>query len=150
MKSTLKNIIVLFVLSFIVTAIFSFSLKVFFADKTWGEVLSKGLLIPCFTWTVLLIASAIYLSGERRLEYWTQLGIVCLVGSCVLLPAAFYNFVAAPPLPVVSIINVLVSVAVMFLTLYARLKARRFNSLWAFGWMATIVLNMMIYLYSIN
>ncbi len=150
MKPSLKNIIILFVLSFFVTAIFSFSLKAFFADQSWTEVLSKGLLIPCFTWTVLLIASAIYLSGERRLDYWTQLGIVCLIGSIVLLPAAFYNFAAVAPSPIVSVVNVLASVALMFLTLYVRLKARRFISLWAFGWMATIVVNMLLYLYSIS
>jgi len=123
---------------------------VFFADKTWTEVLSKALLIPCFTWTVLLIASAIFLSGERRLDYWTQLGVVCLIGSIALLPAAFYNFAVVLPSPTVSVVNVLASVAIMFSTLYVRLKARRFRSFWAFGWMATIVVNMLIYIYSIR
>ncbi len=150
MKPQFKNITIVFILSFIVTAVFSTSLKVFFANQSWTEVLSKGLLIPCFTWTVLLIVSAIYLPRNRRLDYWTQLGIVCLIGSIALLPAAFYNFIAVEPLSVISIINVLASVSVMCVTLYARLKARNFDSLWAFGWMATIVVNIMIYIYSIS
>lgn len=149
MKPLLKNIIVLFLLSFIVTAVFSFSLKVFFASESWSEVLSKGLLIPCFTWTVLLILSAIYLPRVQRPVYWTQLGIVCLIGSFALLPAAFYNFIAAQPSPVISVVNVLSSVVIMCLTLYVRLKARHFNRLWALGWMGTIIINMMLYIYSI-
>jgi hypothetical protein len=150
MKSSFRNILILFLLSFVVTAVFSFSLKTFFVDESWTQTLSKGLLIPCFTWTVLLVASAIYLTGERRLEYWAQLGVVCLIGSIALLPAAFYNFFAAAPSPAVSVVNVLASVAIMFLTLYARLKARRFDSRWAFGWMAAIVVNMLLYIYSIS
>lgn len=132
MKSSLRNIFVLFAASFVVTAVFSVSLKVFFAGETWTQTLSKGLLIPCFTWTVLLIASAVYLSAERRLEYWTQLGVVCLLGSVALLPAALYNFAADAPSPAASVVNVLASVALMFSALYARLKARRFDSRWAF------------------
>jgi len=150
MKSSLVNIAVLFVSSFLVTAIFSVSLKVFFAAESWTEVLSKGILIPCFTWTVLLVLSAIFLSGERRLIYWTQLGIVCLIGSFALLPAAFYNYAAAEPSPVISIVNVLSSVVIMCLTLYLRLKARQFSALWALGWAATIIVNMLIYIRSIS
>ena len=46
-----KKIILLFIGSFLV--VFSASLKVFFQEVSWREVLIKGLLIPCFTWTDL-------------------------------------------------------------------------------------------------
>jgi len=59
MKSSFKNIAVLFVLSFLVTAVFSVSIKTFFAAESWTLNLSKGLLIPCFTWTVQLLLSAL-------------------------------------------------------------------------------------------
>lgn len=150
MKTKLVKIAILFILSFLVTAIFSVSLKVFFADESWTINLSKGLLIPCFTWTVQLILSAIFLDGEERLVYWEQLGVICLVGSIALLPAAIYNFAAEKPLPIVSVINVLASVAVMSLTLFARLKPRGFKTRWAIGWTATIFVNMSLYLYSIS
>jgi hypothetical protein len=149
MKSYLK-IIILFILSFLVTAVFSVSLKNFFTDESWTVNLSKGLLIPCFTWTVQLILSAIILRSDKRIIYWIELGLACLVGSIALLPAAFYNFIVASPLPVVSVINVLLSVAVMSLTLYFRLNTHRFNPLWAIGWTLTIIVNMSLYLYSIS
>ena len=112
--------------------------------------LSKGLIIPFFTWTVQLVLSAILLRGEERLFYWTQLGVICLIGSIALLPAAFYNFAAANPLPVVSIAGVLLCVAIMCVTLYFRLKPRNYNVLWTIGWTTTIIVNMSLYAYSKN
>lgn len=150
MKPTLKNIVILFVLSFLVTAVFSVSIKTFFAAESWTLNLSKGLLIPCFTWTVQLILSALLLGGEERLFYWTQLGVICLVGSIALLPAAFYNFAVQSPSPLVSIVSVLLCVAIMCVTLYFRLKPRGYNLLWTIGWTATIIVNMSLYARSIN
>jgi hypothetical protein len=51
----MKKIFLLFIGSFLVTAVFSASLKVFFQAISWREVLIKGLLIPCFTWTIQLV-----------------------------------------------------------------------------------------------
>ena len=150
MKSSFVKIVILFILSFLVTAVFSASLKTFFVGESWVLNLSKGLLIPCFTWTVQIILSAFMLRMEHRIIYWTELGIACLIGSIALLPAAFYNFISANPLPLVSVINVLLSVVIMCLTLYFRLKPRRFNPLWTIGWTATIIVNMSLYLYSIS
>ena len=70
----MKKIILLFVGSFLVTAVFSASLKVFFQSVSWREVLIKGLLIPCFTWTVQLLLSVAFLKTEDRLTYWNRLG----------------------------------------------------------------------------
>lgn len=150
MRARLVKIAVLFILSFLVTAIFSVSLKTFFAAESWTLNLSKGLLIPCFTWTIQLILSAIFLDWKERFVYWEQLGVICLVGSIALLPAAIYNFAAANPSPLISVGNVLASVLIMSLTLFFRLKPRGFKIRWAIGWTATIIVNMLLYLYSIN
>lgn len=150
MKPTFKNIVILFVLSFLVTAVFSVSLKTFFDAETMTRDLSKGLIIPFFTWTVQLLLSAFLLRGEERLFYWTQLGVICLIGSVALLPAAFYNFAVENPLPIVSIASVLLCVAIMCVTLYFRMKPHNFSLLWTIGWTATIVVNMSLYAYSIN
>ncbi len=85
----MKKIILLFIASFLVTAVFSASLKVFFQEVSWREVLIKGLLIPCFTWTIQLILSAVFLKTQDRLTYWNRLGWVCLIGSIALLPRRF-------------------------------------------------------------
>jgi len=145
----MKRIIYLFLASFLVTAIFSISLKVFFNEIPWSEVLTKGLVIPCFTWTMQLILSAIFLNSARRLIYWTQLGWVCLIGSIALMPAAVYNFLFPQPFVVVSVINVLASVALMGVLLHMRLKAREFRGGWTASFVVLIVINMSLYLYSV-
>ena len=145
----MKRIIALFVAAFLVTAVFSASLKVFFTEVSWSEVLTKGLLIPCFTWSVQLIASFVLLSSERRVVYWTQLGWVCLIGSFALLPAAFYNFTWSRPLVMISVANVLASVVLMFVVLGYRLRKRAFHWGWTLSFLLVIVINMSLYLYSV-
>lgn len=145
----LRRIFILFLLSALVTAVFSASLKAFFVEIPWSEVLTKGLLIPCFTWTIQIILSAILLNSARRLIYWTQLGWVCLIGSIALLPAAFYNFLFPQPFVVISVINVLASVALMAVLLHFRLKAREFHGGWTASFVVLIVINMSLYLYSV-
>jgi hypothetical protein len=145
----MKRIILLFIASFLVTAIFSSSLKVFFADISWREVLIKGLVIPCFTWTVQLLLSTFFLDRARRIVYWTCLGWVCLIGSIALLPAACYNFLTAQPLVQASVINVLASVVIMTLCLQLLLKRRGFKLAWTLSFVVLIVINMSLYLYSV-
>jgi len=145
----MKRVIVLFIASFVVTAVFSASLKVFFTEVSWSAVLTKGLLIPCFTWSVQLIASFVLLSSERRLVYWTQLGVVCLVGSFALLPAAFYNFASSQPRVMISVANVLASVVLMFVVLGHRLRQRAFHWGWTMSFVLVIAINMSLYLYSV-
>lgn len=145
----MKKIIFLFVGSFLVTAVFSASLKVFFETVSWREVLVKGLLIPCFTWTVQLLLSAVFLKTADRLTYWNRLGWVCLIGSIALLPAAFYNLRAMAPWVWVSILNVLASVVLMAVTLHLLLQRAGFRWLWTLSWLILIITNMSLYLSSV-
>src|ERR1051326_2808867 len=149
MRVAVKKIILLFTGSFLVTAVFSASLKVFFHEVSWREVLIKGLLIPCFTWTVQLMLSAAFLKTEDRLTYWNRLGWVCLIGSIALLPAAFYNLSSATPWVWISIVNVLASVVLMAVTLHFLLQRAGFRWLWTISWVVLIVINMTLYLSSV-
>lgn len=146
----MKKIILLFIGSFWITAVFSASLKVFFQPVSWREVLTKGLLIPCFTWTIQLVLSAAFLNGESRLRYWNRLGWVCLIGSIVLLPAAFYNFLSVQPWMWMSIINVLASVVLMVTTLHVLLRRAGFRWQWTFSFLVLIIINMLLYLSSVT
>lgn len=145
----MKKIILLFIGSFLVTAVFSASLKVFFQEISWREVLIKGLLIPCFTWTVQLLLSAAFLKTDDRLTYWNRLGWVCLIGSFALLPAAFYNLCSATPWVWISILNVLASVMLMAVTLRFLLQRAGFRWLWTLSWFVLIIINMSLYLSSV-
>ncbi len=148
-KASYTAALILFALSFLVTTIFSASLKVFFGEQSWAEVLLKGLLIPCFTWTVLLIVSTIFFQRERRIIFWTQLGVVCLLGSAALLPAALLNLRLRQPPLLASVVNVLFSVALMGVVLYLRLSRYGFGRKWTFGWCGLILINMSFYLLSV-
>ena len=145
----MKKIILLFIGSFFVTAVFSTSLKVFFQALSWREVLTKGLLIPCFTWMIQLLLSAAFLGGQSRLRYWNRLGWVCLIGSIALLPAALYNFLTMNPWVWMSIANVLASVVLMAITLHVLLRGGGFRWLWTLSWVVLIVINMSLYLSSV-
>ena len=145
----MKKIILLFIGSFLVTAVFSASLKVFFQAVSWREVLIKGLLIPCFTWTIQLLLSAALLDGRSRLRYWNRLGWVCLIGSIALLPAAFYNFLTPQPSVWISVANVLLSVVLMAITLHTLLRRDGFRWQWTLSWVVLIVINMSLYLSSV-
>jgi hypothetical protein len=145
----MKKIILLFIGSFLVTAIFSASLKVFFQSVSWREVLIKGLVIPCFTWTIQLLLSAAFLDGRSRLRYWNRLGWVCLIGSIALLPAAFYNLLSVQPWLWISIVNVLASVVLMAITLHLLLRRDGFRRQWTLSWVALIIINMSLYLSSV-
>lgn len=145
----MKKIFLLFVGSFLVTAVFSASLKVFFEAVSWREVLIKGLVIPCFTWTVQLLLSAVFLDKTSRLRYWNRLGWVCLLGSIALLPAAFYNFQTVQPSVWISIANVLASVVLMAVTLHLLLRRDGFRWQWTLSWVVLIVINMTLYLSSV-
>ena len=149
MRVAVKKIILLFIGSFLATAVFSASLKVFFQEVSWREVLIKGLLIPCFTWSVQLLLSAAFLKTQDRLTYWNRLGWVCLIGSIALLPAAFYNLRSASPWVWISIANVLASVAIMAVTLHLLLRRAGFRRLWTLSWVVLIVINMSLYLSSV-
>jgi len=150
MRVAVKKIILLFIGSFLATAVFSASLKVFFQEVSWREVLIKGLLIPCFTWSVQLLLSAAFLKTQDRLTYWNRLGWVCLIGSIALLPAAFYNLRSASPWVWISIANVLASVAIMAVTLHLLLRRAGFRRLWTLSWVVLIVINMSVYLSSVS
>jgi len=145
----MKKIFLLFIGSFLVTAVFSASLKVFFQAMSWREVLIKGLLIPCFIWTIQLLLSAAFLKAGDRLTYWNRLGWVCLIGSIALLPAAFYNLSSATPWVWISILNVLASVVLMAVTLHFLLRRAGFRWLWTLSWTVLIVINMSLYLSSV-
>ena len=106
-------------------------------------------MIPCFTWTVQLLLSAVFLKTEDRLTYWNRLGWVCLIGSIALLPAAFYNLSTPTPSVWVSIANVLASVVLMAVTLHFLLRRAGFRGLWTVSWVVLIVINMSLYLSSV-
>ena len=149
LKRTYAGAAALFALSLLVTSIFSASLKVFFGARPWSDVLLKGILIPCLTWAVLLALSLLRLDGARRAILWRELGLVCLVGSLALMPAAALNLSLARPPVLASVANVLASVALMGVVLDRRLAARGFDRRWALAWCALIALNMTLYLSSV-
>lgn len=132
----------------VVTAAFSGSLTFLATHTPWTEVLAVGMIVPCFTWVVQLIASGLAMRAEHRRLYWGDLGRVCMLGSVALLPAALVNLLATNISPWLSAGNVLASVAIMAVALF-RLSARhRIRRAWPISWCLTITVNMLLFLAS--
>jgi hypothetical protein len=132
----------------IVTAIFSGSLAVLAKNATLAEVLVTGMIVPSFTWVVQMSASAIGMPAAGRQVYWGDLGRVCLLGSVALLPAAVYNLCYAQPRVWWSAANVLVSVALMGVSLTRRSARHGIGVGWPLSWCLTIAVNMGLFVWS--
>lgn len=132
----------------LVTAIFSGSLAKLATHASLAEVLVVGMLVPSFTWVVQLSASAAGLSPSQRQLYWGDLGRICLLGSIALLPAAAVNLLV-PQAPLwLSAANVLVSVALMGVSLFRRSARHGISRGWPISWCLTIGINMGLFVWS--
>jgi hypothetical protein len=103
------------------------------------------MLIPCFTWLILIFSASQKFRAGRFIDYCTIAGFVCLAGSAVLLPAGVYNFTAAKPDINYSIINVLVCVLIMSLLFYILLRRNEFSIRWWWAYNVLICINMAIF-----
>ena len=131
-----------------VTTVFSGSLAALASNAGLVEVLSVGMLVPCFTWVVQLGVSALLLPVSLRQLYWGDLGRICLLGSVALLPAAIVNL-CLPWAPLwLSAVNVLASVALMGADLFRRSARHGIAPGWPLSWCFTITVNMMLFVWS--
>lgn len=136
--------VILFLSSILITAIFSYSLQVFL-KQDYVTLTLQTLLIPCFTWVVLILSAARRFRQDRFIDYCTIAGFVCLAGSAVLVPAGVYNFTAARPDINYSLINVLICVLIMSLLFYVLLRRNEFSVKWWWAYNILICVNMVIF-----
>ena len=140
----MKKIITLFAASVLLTAVFSYSLQEFVAGSFIIFSL-KTMLIPCFTWSILLISAYYYLPAQQRMKYFLIAGWVCAAGSAVLVPAGIYNFISAHPDLQVSVTSVLICVVLMSFLFYLLLTKEKISLKWWFGFNVLIVINMVLF-----
>ena len=138
------RVIILFLLSILLTAVFSYSLQVFL-KQDYVTLTLQTMLIPCFTWLVLIISASQKFKAERFIDYCTIAGLVCLVGSAVLVPSGVYNFTAVKPDINYSAINVLVCVFIMSILFYLLLRKYEFSIKWWWAYNILICVNMGIF-----
>ena len=137
----MKKVIALFVASVLLTAVFSYSLQKF-VPGSFVIFSLKTMLIPCFTWSILLITAYYHLQQEERIKYFLIAGWVCAAGSATLLPAGIYNFVRARPDLEVSVTSVLICVVLMSFLFYVLLSKEKISLRWWFGFNVLIGINM--------
>jgi hypothetical protein len=129
-----------------VTTVFSGSLAALASNARLPEVLTVGILVPCFTWVVQLGASGLLMPAGKRQLYWGNLGRICLLGSVALLPAAVAN-ICLPRAPLsLSAANVVVSATIMGAELFRRSAQLGIALVWPLSWCLTITVNMMLFL----
>ena len=134
----------LFVGSVLLTSIFSYSLQPFLKEDFLILTL-KTMLIPCFTWTILILLSYKKLSFEKWKEFLLISGLVCIVGSALLVPAGIYNFISDSPLIIVSVISVLSCVVAMSGLYYRLLPTRDLSRYWWRAFNILICINMSLF-----
>ena len=135
---------ILFFISIILTAIFSYSLQ-FFLREDYAMLTLKTMLIPCFTWTVLIIAAYKDFTVSRFLEYASIAGLVCVSGSAILVPCGIYNFLSIKPDINYSVVSVLLSVMIMSILFYVLLLRNQFSIRWWWAYNILICINMTIF-----
>jgi hypothetical protein len=140
----MKKVVLLFFASILLTAVFSYSLNVFLKED-FITLSVKTMLIPCFTWSVLLILAWRQLPAIKRSQYFVIAGWVCAIGSFVLVPGGVYNFTATAPDIKYSVISVLLCVAMMSLLFYLLLKKNNFTPRWWWAFNILICVNMTLF-----
>lgn len=143
----MRTVIYLFIISILLTAVFSYSLAAFLRIGFISLTL-KGMLIPCFTWSVLIIAAYQKMNRERFIDYLIIAATVCAIGSAVLVPGGVYNFISLQPVVKWSVVNVLVSVFVMSLLFYFLLRRKNFSLKWWWAFNILICINMTIFYFA--
>jgi hypothetical protein len=137
-------IAILFLASAILTAVFSYSLQ-FYLQTDFVTLSLKTMLIPCFTWSVLMLLAWRNLGWERLLEYLKIAGWVCAVGSAVLVPGGIYNFYSPSPNILVSVLNVFFCVVLMSGMFKVMLKKAEFPVRWWWAYNVLICVNMSLF-----
>lgn len=137
-------IALLFAASAVLTAVFSYSLQ-FYLQTDFVTLSLKTMLIPCFTWSVLMLLAWRNLGWERLLDYLVIAGWVCVVGSAVLVPGGIYNFCATQPSIVWSIANVGFCVLLMSGMFYRLLQKADFPLKWWWAYNVLICVNMSLF-----
>ena len=140
----MKKVIALFFASVLLTAVFSYSLKVFLKEDFIILTL-KTMLIPCFTWTVLLATAYYILPQEQKLNYFTVTGWVCMIGSAMLIPGGIYNFLQENPLIEISVGSVIFCVITMSLLFYILLPKHVLSIKWWWAFNVLICVNMLMF-----
>jgi hypothetical protein len=133
--------IFLFIASVLLTAVFSYSLNIFLKEDFITLTL-KTMLIPCFTWSGLLIFAWVKLKGETRRRYFYIASGVCALGSAALVPGGLYNFIATDPDVKWSVASVIICVLLMSGLFYSWLKNNNFSLSWWLAYNVLIVVNM--------
>jgi hypothetical protein len=140
----MKKGVLLFVWAILLTAVFSYSLNVFLKEDFITLTL-KTMLIPCFTWTMLLLLAWRQLPVAKRSAYFLNAGWVCAIGSAALVPGGIYNFSAGSPNITYSVINVLLCVVLMSVLFYFLLKKNNFSLRWWWAFNILICVNMTLF-----
>ena len=140
----MKKAITYFLASALFTAIFSYSLNAFLKESLTVLTL-KTMLIPCFTWSILLISAYFLLPEEKKTAYFVLAGMVCMIGSAVLVPAGIYNFITAAPVIEISVVSVFMCVLLMSFFFYIFLKKAEISLNWWLAFNVLIFINMTLF-----
>jgi hypothetical protein len=138
--SNTKNILLAFIYFLLSTVLTGF----FIIYKYWlypsvNAMVISGLIAGA-KWMLQLAAAGIWL-GKEKWIFIKQLGLICLIGSCLLYT---YNLMSYLPIPFSSFTQFIVAIAIAVITMtflyYWAVKRVRLPLKWFIGWIICLVI----------
>jgi predicted DCC family thiol-disulfide oxidoreductase YuxK len=132
-KYRLSYIIITFLISIFLTAMFGISLRKFFIDVSASEAAGQMLLIAGTGWVVQIVL-AIGLMKGKALEYVGHLGTIMVAGLLILIPWMVLHFVTKIINPYIPMLSVVISSTCMFYLHMQRINYLGLKQAWAISW----------------
>jgi hypothetical protein len=95
-------------------------------------------------WGIQIMAALLFLK-EKKWEFIKQIGIVCFVGSCILLPFCLLPFVEA--IHNSFLFSLMVAVLVMIGMYYSAVTKMQLSLKWFWGWMGCLAVAISLQLF---
>lgn len=141
--SPIIKTIVYFLLSAILTGIFIAN-KFWFYSSVAQMILSGA--IAAGKWLIQIIVVLVFLK-EKKWEFLKRMGLVCLIGSCVLFS---YHILFYLPLPLsgfsLFVLSILSSISVMVGMYYRAVSKSNLPAKWFWGWMLCLCIAIILQL----
>lgn len=97
-------------------------------------------------WAIQIVAALLYL-GDKKWEFIKQIGLVCFIGSCILIPYCAILFVKQ--LYISFALSLIVAVLVMIVMYYRAVVKTQINIKWFWGWMLCLLIAISLQLFVI-
>lgn len=132
-KYRISYIIITFLISIFLTAIFGISLRRFFINVSASEAAGQMLLVAGTGWVVQIVLAVGLMKG-KALDYVGHLGSIMVAGLLILIPWMLLHFVAGIINPYFPMLSVVISSTCMLYLHMQRINYLGLKQAWTISW----------------